>query len=192
MRSFRGIKLVDIREFYQKKNDDGMQQDFPGKKGISLTEEVWTKLLSQAAEINEALKKLDSPGNSSASQGPASSAVDVTSKSNNSGNRGSEDRGIKRSNEEADGATTKKAKKETKKIKDSDLVDSEIESEEEREILQSNHPIASSAVKPTGNAEEDSSDDDSEAETGAKDDDDDAAAALEAAMLEGSDDSEED
>ncbi|VEU21490.1 DEKNAAC102442 [Brettanomyces naardenensis] len=54
VRKFRKLKLVDIREYYQK---DGAW--LPGTKGISLTEEQWGVLVSKIADINEALQNID-------------------------------------------------------------------------------------------------------------------------------------
>lgn len=59
VRQFNGVSLVDIREFYLDK-DTGEKK--PGKKGISLTEEVWNKLLQLKDEINQALIGLSQGG----------------------------------------------------------------------------------------------------------------------------------
>lgn len=56
VRKFNGVSLVDIREFYI---DKDTQEKRPGKKGISLTEDVWRKLLEQKDEIDAALAELD-------------------------------------------------------------------------------------------------------------------------------------
>ena len=56
VRKFNGVSLVDIREFYI---DKDTQEKKPGKKGISLTEDVWRKLLEQKDEIDAALAELD-------------------------------------------------------------------------------------------------------------------------------------
>ncbi|KAM9926131.1 hypothetical protein OXX59_003432 [Metschnikowia pulcherrima] len=56
VRKFNGVSLVDIREFYI---DKDTQEKKPGKKGISLTEDVWRKLLEQKDEIEAALAELD-------------------------------------------------------------------------------------------------------------------------------------
>ncbi|KAF8004617.1 hypothetical protein HF325_000074 [Metschnikowia pulcherrima] len=56
VRKFNGVSLVDIREFY---SDKDTQEKKPGKKGISLTEDVWRNLLEQKDEIDAALAELD-------------------------------------------------------------------------------------------------------------------------------------
>lgn len=52
---FKGIPLVDIREYY---TDASTKERKPGKKGIALTVETWKKLLELQNEINEALDSL--------------------------------------------------------------------------------------------------------------------------------------
>lgn len=55
VRLFNGIKLVDIREYYEDKNTKEWK---PGSKGISLNELLWKKLLESQEEISEALEQL--------------------------------------------------------------------------------------------------------------------------------------
>ncbi|XP_065358326.1 RNA polymerase II transcriptional coactivator [Calliphora vicina] len=49
---FRGRKLIDIREYYEKNGES-----LPGKKGISLSVDQWKKLLAIADEINGAIER---------------------------------------------------------------------------------------------------------------------------------------
>lgn len=49
---FRGNVMVGIREFY-----DAGGELKPGKKGISLTKEQWTRLKEQIDEIDDAIKE---------------------------------------------------------------------------------------------------------------------------------------
>lgn len=56
IRKFNNINLVDIREFYI---DKDTKEKKPGKKGISLTEDTWKRLLESASDIQNALDKLN-------------------------------------------------------------------------------------------------------------------------------------
>lgn len=56
VRKFNGVNLVDIREFYVDKDTDEKK---PGKKGISLTEEAWLKLIEVSGDVHDALDKLN-------------------------------------------------------------------------------------------------------------------------------------
>ncbi|KIM26954.1 hypothetical protein M408DRAFT_175563 [Serendipita vermifera MAFF 305830] len=51
VRTFKGKRLIDIREFYEDKGSGEMK---PGKKGISLSTEEWHEL----ARISESVSKL--------------------------------------------------------------------------------------------------------------------------------------
>lgn len=55
VRDFRGKTLIDIREYYA--NDAGEMK--PGKKGISLTEEQWRKLVDTVVPKVDALLRPD-------------------------------------------------------------------------------------------------------------------------------------
>ncbi|KAL6929040.1 hypothetical protein ACO0SA_002376 [Hanseniaspora valbyensis] len=52
VRQFRNVNLIDIREYYK----DSAGELRPGKKGISLTEEMFDSLLSNYRNIDDALK----------------------------------------------------------------------------------------------------------------------------------------
>ena len=55
VRKFNNVNLVDIREFYTDK--EGVKR--PGKKGISLTEDAYYKLLEATNKIQNALDDLN-------------------------------------------------------------------------------------------------------------------------------------
>lgn len=96
VRKFGKAKLVDIREHYQK-SEGG--EWLPGKKGISLSEDLWNKLVSHIVEINEALEKLD---------GGASAATSKSSETSNKRSRTGEGEG----EEDENVSLSKKVKKE--------------------------------------------------------------------------------
>ncbi|GME76800.1 unnamed protein product [Ambrosiozyma monospora] len=52
VRQFKGISLIDIREYYQPKNEDEWK---PSSKGISLTVEQWEALKHNMGAIDSAL-----------------------------------------------------------------------------------------------------------------------------------------
>ncbi|KAK9363362.1 transcriptional Coactivator p15-domain-containing protein [Lipomyces starkeyi] len=58
VRDFKGTPLVNIREFYSKANPDGSEVWLPGRKGISLTIDVWETVVAHIGDIENALKKL--------------------------------------------------------------------------------------------------------------------------------------
>lgn len=66
VRLFNGIKLVDIREYYEDKNTKEWK---PGSKGISLNELLWKKLLESQDEITEALGRLGKRAKTDTSEG---------------------------------------------------------------------------------------------------------------------------
>ncbi|ABN66279.2 predicted protein [Scheffersomyces stipitis CBS 6054] len=72
IRKFNNINLVDIREFYIDK-DSGEKK--PGKKGISLTEDTWYKLLDSTNKIQSALDILNG-GSSGSAPSPKKTKVD--------------------------------------------------------------------------------------------------------------------
>ncbi|XP_059056015.1 RNA polymerase II transcriptional coactivator-like [Achroia grisella] len=53
VREFKGKVYIDVREFYEKNGEL-----LPGKKGISLTQEQWRKLLSLSDEINDTVSTM--------------------------------------------------------------------------------------------------------------------------------------
>lgn len=57
VRQFRNINLIDIREYYQ---DSATGELRPGKKGISLTEDLYDELLKHRLNIDEALRRFGS------------------------------------------------------------------------------------------------------------------------------------
>ncbi|GAV54714.1 hypothetical protein ZYGR_0AS00360 [Zygosaccharomyces rouxii] len=57
VRQFRNMNLVDIREYYMDTSTGDMR---PGKKGISLTEDLYDELLKHRLNIDEALRRLGS------------------------------------------------------------------------------------------------------------------------------------
>lgn len=56
VRKFNNVNLVDIREFYIDKDTNEKK---PGKKGISLTEDAWLKLVQSSGEVQDALDALN-------------------------------------------------------------------------------------------------------------------------------------
>jgi hypothetical protein len=52
VRTFKGKPLVDIREYYKDKETEEMK---PGKKGISLSLELWKELVEKTPEIQAAV-----------------------------------------------------------------------------------------------------------------------------------------
>ncbi|XBW37182.1 hypothetical protein QEN19_002761 [Hanseniaspora menglaensis] len=56
VRQFRNVNLIDIREYYK----DTSGELKPGKKGISLTEEMFDSLLMNYRNIDDALRRLGS------------------------------------------------------------------------------------------------------------------------------------
>ncbi|CCH62136.1 hypothetical protein TBLA_0G01940 [Henningerozyma blattae CBS 6284] len=57
VRQFRNMNLIDIREYYMDSSTGEMR---PGKKGISLTEDLYDELLKHRLNIDEALRRLGS------------------------------------------------------------------------------------------------------------------------------------
>lgn len=57
VRQFRNINLIDIREYYLDQSTGEMR---PGKKGISLTEDLYDELLKHRLNIDDALRRFGS------------------------------------------------------------------------------------------------------------------------------------
>lgn len=57
VRQFRNINLIDIREYYMDNSTGEMK---PGKKGISLTEDLYDEFLRHRLNIDDALRRLGS------------------------------------------------------------------------------------------------------------------------------------
>jgi len=57
VRQFRNINLIDIREYYMDNSTGEMR---PGKKGISLTEDLYDELLKHRLNIDDALRRFGS------------------------------------------------------------------------------------------------------------------------------------
>ncbi|KAI8398238.1 Transcriptional Coactivator p15 (PC4) [Nakaseomyces glabratus] len=57
VRQFRNINLIDIREYYM---DNATGEMRPGKKGISLTEDLYDEFLRHRLNIDDALRRLGS------------------------------------------------------------------------------------------------------------------------------------
>ncbi|KAG8739341.1 hypothetical protein FRC10_005767 [Ceratobasidium sp. 414] len=68
VRSFNGMKLVDIREMYTDKATGELK---PGRKGISLAEEQFMGLVNVHSAITGALNELDAGASGSESKKPA-------------------------------------------------------------------------------------------------------------------------
>ncbi|KAG4094269.1 putative RNA polymerase II transcriptional coactivator [Neocallimastix lanati (nom. inval.)] len=54
VRTFRGMTLIDIREFYKTTNNEFK----PGKKGISLNLEAWKRLKDSIADIDSCIDEM--------------------------------------------------------------------------------------------------------------------------------------
>lgn len=57
VRQFRSMNLIDIREYYLDNTTGEMK---PGKKGISLTEDLYDELLNNRLNIDDALRRMGS------------------------------------------------------------------------------------------------------------------------------------
>lgn len=55
---YRGEARVDIREYYI---DSKTGQKVPGRRGVSLTEHLWRKLIAAAGDIDKALEEMSAP-----------------------------------------------------------------------------------------------------------------------------------
>ena len=55
MKRFNGKIFLDIREYFQKEPDLYL----PTKKGVSLTTEMWEKLLEIQDEVSTEIKKME-------------------------------------------------------------------------------------------------------------------------------------
>lgn len=104
VRQFRNFNLVDIREYYVDSTTGEMK---PGKKGISLTEDVYDELLKHRLNIDDALRRLGS-------KRPRMKTVSVLSDSedgNNKENHGAEENGRDYGEGQSDSTTEHTSKK---------------------------------------------------------------------------------
>lgn len=75
VRKYNGMSLVDIREFYV---DKASGEKKPGKKGISLTQDVWNLLLSKKDQIQQALDEINGTKSTPVVTAPPAPAVPKT------------------------------------------------------------------------------------------------------------------
>ncbi|KAJ1301491.1 hypothetical protein OPQ81_008747 [Rhizoctonia solani] len=113
VRSFNGLKLVDIREMYTDKASGELR---PGKKGISLSEEQFMGLVNAHGAVTEALNNLDV---GSSSKG-AKAARTTKSKASSSKESKPESKSESKPASKSKPAAKKKARKEVSEEEEED------------------------------------------------------------------------
>ncbi|CCD23166.1 chromatin-binding transcription coactivator SUB1 NDAI_0B01320 [Naumovozyma dairenensis CBS 421] len=106
VRQFRNINLIDIREYYLDSSSGEMK---PGKKGISLTEDLYDELLKHRLNIDEALRRFGSKRPRTKTVRVLSDDEDEEDNDNNASNNNTANVDSK-TNEQKDGSKEKQTK----------------------------------------------------------------------------------